>query len=151
MGSHSCTEKDASTAQQMQITHLKKMSCSQINSFSLFAFHFSQRQSNATWAHKPEPAKDSLNVTERPSRAEQQMLGKSFPFWAGEDVSCWVTSLIFFQARLEITFNLKCPYYAFSNITFHAVCHVAVCEIKLSTKLWSRQCMINKVIIYIYI
>ncbi len=23
---------------------------------------------------------------------------------------------------------LKCPYYAFSNITFHAVCHVAVCE-----------------------
>ncbi len=23
---------------------------------------------------------------------------------------------------------LKCPYYAFSNITFHAVCHVAVRE-----------------------
>ncbi len=23
---------------------------------------------------------------------------------------------------------LKCPYYAFSNITFQAVCHVAVCE-----------------------
>ncbi len=23
---------------------------------------------------------------------------------------------------------LKFPYYAFSNITFHAVCHVAVCE-----------------------
>ncbi len=23
---------------------------------------------------------------------------------------------------------LKCHYYAFSNIKFHAVCHVAVCE-----------------------
>ncbi len=33
--------------------------------------------------------------------------------------------------------TLKCPYYAFSKITFHAVCHVAVCEQKLSAKLWS--------------
>ncbi len=24
--------------------------------------------------------------------------------------------------------TLKCPYFAFPNITFHAVCHVAVCE-----------------------
>ncbi len=31
--------------------------------------------------------------------------------------------------------SLKCPYYAFSKITFHAVCHVAVCEHKLSAKL----------------
>ncbi len=35
---------------------------------------------------------------------------------------------------------LKCPYYAFSNITFHAVGHVTVCEHKLSAKLRSRQC-----------
>ncbi len=42
---------------------------------------------------------------------------------------------------------LKCPYYAFSDITFQAVCYVAVCEHKLSAKLWSRQCTINKVII----
>ncbi len=43
---------------------------------------------------------------------------------------------------------LKCPYYAFSNITFHAVGHVTVCEHKLSAKLRSRQCTINKVIVY---
>ncbi len=43
---------------------------------------------------------------------------------------------------------LKCPYYAFSNITFHAVGHVVVCEHKLSAKLRRRQCMINKVIVY---
>ncbi len=30
---------------------------------------------------------------------------------------------------------LKCHCYAFSNITFHAVCHVAVCEHNLSVKL----------------
>ncbi len=30
---------------------------------------------------------------------------------------------------------LKCPYNAFSNITFHAVCHVAVCEHKRSAQL----------------
>ncbi len=30
--------------------------------------------------------------------------------------------------------TLKCPYYAFSNITFHAVFHVAVYEHKLSAK-----------------
>ncbi len=28
------------------------------------------------------------------------------------------------------------------------MCHVAGCEHKLSAKLWSRQCMINKVIVY---
>ncbi len=44
--------------------------------------------------------------------------------------------------------SLKCPYYAFSNITFHAVCHVAVCEHKLFAKLWSRKCTIYKVIVY---
>ncbi len=27
-----------------------------------------------------------------------------------------------------VLIKLKCPYYAYSNITFHAVCHVAVCE-----------------------
>ncbi len=26
------------------------------------------------------------------------------------------------------SYFLKCPFYAFSNNTFHAVCHVAVCE-----------------------
>ncbi len=36
-------------------------------------------------------------------------------------------------------FFFKCPYYAFSNITFHALCHVAVCEHELSVKLWSRR------------
>ncbi len=38
------------------------------------------------------------------------------------------------------------PYYAFSNITFHAMCQVAVCKHKLSEKLWSWQCTINTVI-----
>ncbi len=39
--------------------------------------------------------------------------------------------------------SLKCPYYAFSNIIFHAVCHVAVCEQKCSAKLSSRPCVIK--------
>ncbi len=44
---------------------------------------------------------------------------------------------------------LKCHYYAFLNITSHAVCHAAVYEHKLSLlKLWSRQHTINKVIVY---
>ncbi len=44
--------------------------------------------------------------------------------------------------------TLKCPYYAFLNITFHAMCHVAVCEHEISAKLWSWQYTINKVIVY---
>ncbi len=53
-----------------------------------------------------------------------------------------------FTSWSSILFVLKCQYYAFLNITFHAVCHEAVCEHKLSGKLWSRQCTINKVIVY---
>ncbi len=49
--------------------------------------------------------------------------------------------------NLCLSTPLKCHYYAFSNITFHAVCHVAVCEHKLLQSLW-RQCTINKVIVY---
>ncbi len=56
----------------------------------------------------------------------------------------WVIESFIWTSRSKRV--LKCPYYAFSNITFHAVCHVAVCEHKL--KLWSRQCTINKVIVY---
>ncbi len=39
------------------------------------------------------------------------------------------------EIKIKPIFVLKCPYYAFSNITFHVVCHVAVCEHKLSAKL----------------
>ncbi len=58
-------------------------------------------------------------------------------------------ALLFWQRNWMCVWKLlKCPYYAFPNITFHAVCHVAVCEHKLSAKSWSRQCTINKVIVY---
>ncbi len=54
-----------------------------------------------------------------------------------------------YHASLQNTYiYLKCLYYAFWNITFHAVCHVAVCEHKLSAKLWSWKRMIYKVIVY---
>ncbi len=39
-------------------------------------------------------------------------------------------------------------YYAFSNITFHAVCHVAVVNINFQQIYESRQCTINKVIVF---
>jgi len=31
--------------------------------------------------------------------------------------------------------SLKCPYYAFSNMTFYAVCNIAVCKCKRVLKI----------------
>ncbi len=42
--------------------------------------------------------------------------------------------MVHISAYWRIQLLFKCPYYAFSNITFHAVCHVAVCEHKLFCK-----------------
>ncbi len=47
----------------------------------------------------------------------------------------WSLLYIVLHYDYPANFHLKCPYYAFSNITFHAVCHVTVCEHKLSAKL----------------
>jgi len=38
---------------------------------------------------------------------------------------------------------LKCPYCAFSKITFHAVCNIAVCECKMSAKFQRWKCVIK--------
>ncbi len=52
-------------------------------------------------------------------------------------LTCWFSLLYSFTLKLYWcdSQNLKYPYYAFSNITFNAGCHVAVCEHKLSAKL----------------
>ncbi len=54
-----------------------------------------------------------------------------------ETSPCGIKRWAFTKSTLSVCFtlSLKCLYYAFSNITFHAVCHVAVCEHKLPAKL----------------
>ncbi len=46
----------------------------------------------------------------------------------------YFSSILYFHKDSKM-YILKCPYYGFLKITFHAVCHVAVCEHKLSEKL----------------
>lgn len=41
------------------------------------------------------------------------------------------------------SFNLKCPFYAFSDISFHLVCNISVCECKRPEKFQKSKYMTN--------
>uniref|UniRef100_A0A673KNM5 Huntingtin-interacting protein 1-like n=1 Tax=Sinocyclocheilus rhinocerous TaxID=307959 RepID=A0A673KNM5_9TELE len=63
--------------------------------------------------------------TEKEQRSLSEIESKSLLL---EQFAIQYTEFLFY-----LKYCIKVPLYAFSNITFHAVCHVAVCEHKLSS------------------
>ncbi len=61
--------------------------------------------------------------------------------------SSFTSSKICFQSNLKNERILKCPYYGFLKMTFHAVCNTALSEWKHPAKFYIWKCTVYKVIV----
>jgi len=72
---------------------------------------------------------------------------KTMEHWGGpNEISHphWKTKLITMLQLHSASYIKKCPFYAFSEITFHVVCNIAVCECKRSEK-FQRSKLTNQI------
>ncbi len=67
---------------------------------------------------------------------------------AGESNSAYILGFLFVMRKCFFLCNLlQVPYYAFSDITFHVVCNIAVCECERSAKFQRAKCTTIGVIV----